>query len=419
MSGTYITAIDLGSSHIKTVVAEIKKDGTVVLLKAFKKQSGGIKRGEIVDPEETFKYLFDAYSEVRHFDKKCLENIYFGISGSKSRIILSRAGVVIARPNSEILSEDMDRVLKDSRAINLPPGWQIINSFPREFVVDGIEVDESSVEGLSGKKLEANVIHVAMFSAIYNNFIKLKRLVLKKEEQGAIYFVPLASERSILTKKQRDLGVLMVDIGQDTTGVVVYQEGKLLTAKVLPFGSGNVTTDIAIGLRCTMETAEALKISLGCANSKDVSNKDKVDLSQYEEELTAQVQKKFIAEIIESRIKEIFTQVNEELKIIGKAGKLPSGVVITGGGSKLSGICDLARQELRMASSLGFPIQAQFEASNAQVADAVDDPEMTVACGLVLQYYDMIMKKCANMGSSYGWKEPWYKSLFKIFIKNS
>lgn len=417
----FVTAIDLGSSQIKGVVADVKKDGSVVAVKTIKKKSNGIKKGEIADIDEAIKTLFDVLSEIKHFDKRALKNLVFSLSGAKSKFLVSRAGISIPRPDLEIIQEDVDRVIKESLAINLPPGWQIIHSIPREFVIDDIEVDDSNIVGLSGRKLESNVILLAVFSGLYKNFVKVASLVLGKKSDfyGSLIFSPLASDRAVLSKNQRELGVILVDIGFGTTSFVVYQDGKMLAAKVLPVGSGNITNDIAIGLKCSINTAEAIKLTFGCAFARDVSTKDKVDLAQFEEGQSNEVSRRYISEIIEVRVREIFSMVNDELKNLGKAGKLPAGIVLCGGGAKAPGILDLARDEMKMPAQIGFPNLSEFEISHAQITNELDDPEMAVTAGLVLHKTDLL-KKGGMFGyglrTPYALNEPWYKRFIRNLI---
>jgi cell division protein FtsA len=418
----YITALDLGSSHIKGVVAEQRKDGSLVVVKAVVKESRGIKKGEILYPEETVKSLFEVLSDIKHFDKKCLKNLVVGISGIKTRFHLSRAAVSIPRPDFEIIPEDVDRVIQESMAVNLPTGWQIIHSFPREFIIDDIEVDDTNVVGLSGKKLEANVVLISAFSSIYKNFLKVAQLVLGKKSDfnGSVIFTPLACERAVLTKSQKELGVVVIDIGFGTTSVVVYQDGKMLMARVLPVGAGNITNDLAIGLKCSIEAAESIKLAHGCASAREISQKDKIDLSQYQEGLNAQISRKFIAEIIEVRVREIFSLVNAELKALGRAGKLPAGAVITGGGARMTGIADIARDELRFPAQIGFPHVKEFEIANMHVTDEIDSPEMAAACGLLLSHADLARKGDSKFGlsskSPYNLSEPWIKRFVKTLM---
>lgn len=246
-------------------------------------------------------------------------------------------------------------------------------------------------------------------------------LVLGKKSgfDGTLIFNPLASDRAVLSKNQKELGVALIDIGFGTTTLVIYQDGKLLTTKVFPIGAGNITNDIAIGLKCSVKTAEAIKLTFGCAFSREVPTKEKVDLAQFEEGQSTQVSRRYIAEIIEVRVREIFSLVNDELKSIGKTGKLPAGVVVSGGGAKAPGILDLARDELKMPAQIGFPNLTEFEASHAQITNEMDDPEMAVTCGLLLQKIDLLKKGGLfgfSVKPSYSLNEPWYKKFIRSLI---
>jgi len=417
----YLTAIDLGSSQIKGIVAEIKKNGSIVVVKTFRKMARGMKRGEIIEPEETVKSLFEVLSDVKRFDRRCIKNLVFGISATHSMFHVSRGTVSIPRPDHEILPEDIDRVVRESLAVNMPSGWQIIHSFPREFIIDDIEVDDANVVGLAGRKLSANVVLISVFSSVYRNFLKVAHLVLgkKSEFDGSLIFSPVACEHAVLSKDQKDLGVVLVDIGFGVTSMSAYQDGKMITIKVFPVGSGNITNDLAVGLKCSMQTAEKIKIEFGSATPRGISIKEKVDLSELEEGQGSEVSRKFIAEIIEARIREIFSFVHKELEAFGKIGKLPAGVVITGGGSKISGILDVAREELKLPAHIGFPNLERVEPSHASIAEEVDDPQMSVACGLVLQKVDT-MRKGTGFGlmskSSYNLNEPWFKKIIKTLM---
>lgn len=417
----YLTAIDLGSSQIKGVVSEVKKNGSVVIVKTFRKPARGMKRGEIVEPEETVKSLFEALSEVKRFDRRCIKNLVFGISATHSAFHVSRGTISIPRPDHEILAEDIDRVVRESLAVNIPSGWQIIHSFPREFIIDDIEVDDANVVGLSGRKLSANVVLISIFSSVYRNFLKVAHLVLgkKSEFDGSLIFSPIACEHAVLSKDQKDLGVVLVDIGFGVTSVSAYQDGKMITIKVFPVGSGSITNDLAVGLKCSVQTAEKIKVKFGSAFARGVSIKEKVDLSEFEEGQGSEVSKKFIAEIIEARAREIFSFVHKELEAFGKVGKLPAGVVVTGGGSKIPGILDIAREELKLPAHIGFPNLERLESSHASVSEELDDPEMSVACGLVLQKIDTL-KKGSGFGlmgkSSYNLNESWIKKFIKTLM---
>ena len=417
----FLTAIDLGTSKIKGVVTELRKDGSLFVVKTIKRKNLGMKRGEIINPEETVTPLFSVLKELRHFDKQCVKHLMFSIASTKSKFHQSHAVISIAHPDQEILPEDVERVMKESMAINIPPGWNILHSFPREFVVDDIEVDERGVVGLSGRRLEVHATLVLIFSAAFNNFLKVARLVLgkKQEVSGNLVFTPLASEHAVLSSKQRELGVVCIDIGAQTTNIAVFQDGKMILAKVLPVGSANITNDLAIGLKCSPEAAEKIKIEFGAASPKEVSAKEKIALSQFDEQQESVVSRKYIAEIIEVRVREVLSLVRKELEALKVEGELPAGAVITGGGSKMIGVLEVARQELKLPVQMGMPLRGRFEATNAHLTEQLDDPEMSVAVGMILHRLDLVKKKqpLGESGSgAYNINQSWFKKVLRTLM---
>jgi cell division protein FtsA len=189
---------------------------------------------------------------------------------------------------------------------------------------------------------------------------------------------PLASAKSVLSRKQKELGVVLIDIGGSTTAVAVYEEGELLHATILPVGSGHITNDIAIGLRTSVEVAEKVKLEYGSATVNDIGRREEINLGQFDSLESGSVSRHHVAEIIQARLEEIFTMVDKELKSIGKAGLLPSGAVLTGGGSKLPQIVDLAKDILRLPIQVGFPVNL------GGMMDKVDDPSFATVIGLIM-----------------------------------
>jgi len=415
----YITAVDLGSSYIKAIVADVKRGGGLVVVKTVTKESRGIKRGEIIHPEDAVKSLFNVLSELKRFDRRTIKHIVFGVSTTRSKMIISRAAVSIPRHDHEILPEDVDRVIRESMAINLPSGWHVAHSFPREFIIDDIEVDTPNVVGLSGKKLGANVVLIALFSSVHKNFERIAQLVLGKKGDfdGSLFFAPLACERALLSPTQKELGVVLIDIGAGTTSIVAYQEGRLITTAVLAVGSSHITNDLAVGLKCSVDTAEAIKVHYGVASARGVSVKEVVDVAQFEEGQSSAVSKKFIAEIIEARVREIFSLVADHLEGVG-AQKLPAGAIITGGGSALGGILDVARDELRLSAHIGVPRLDEFDVSYPQLEEDVVDARMSVACGLLLHKFDLLKGDTFGLSrsSSYNLNESWFKRFLRTLL---
>ena len=197
--------------------------------------------------------------------------------------------------------------------------------------------------------------------------------------------MPLAAARSALTKNQRDLGVVVIDIGFGTTGVAIYEENKLAGVSLFPVGAGNVTNDIAVGLRIPVPAAEEVKLRYGYALAKNISQKELIDLAKLVPDAKNSVSRRFVAEIVESRLAEIFEFVNNELKLLGKAGGLPGGAVLIGGGAKIPGITGLAKQELKLSSQVGVALEDEWDPqSTASFPDAFEDPDFVSVLGLAL-----------------------------------
>jgi len=406
----YLTALDFGTSQIKILVAETRREEKPSLLAVFKIPSTGLRRGEIANFEEVIQSLKRATSEIKQINKAGLKNIFVNVSGNHVKIQNSRGIVAVSRANSEIYLEDIERVIKASEAINLGPNRMILHTITQEFIVDGIG-DVADPLGMVGSRLEVNSLMVDAFKPAVNNLIKWIEAVGGKI--GGLIYAPLASARAVLTEAQKELGVVMIDIGFGTTSMAVYEENKLLSAGVFPVGASNITNDLAIGLRCPIKTAEAIKISFGSASAREVSNKEKIELHQLDESLKAVVNRRFIAEIMEIRLAEVFELINNELKIIGKTGHLPAGAVLTGGGAKTPGILELAKQELKLPVRLGIPeFSNGIEVASEDFRHQIEDPEFSGAVGLLLLGIDQIVKK----GGWVAVKKGWLAKFFRHFL---
>ncbi len=377
----YITGLDIGSNTIKAVVAEVKSNGRLMVIQAYKSPSSGIRRGAVDDVAETTRALSQIFADIRRISKEALRNAYINIGGSDIHIQSSKGIVAVSRADYEIFQDDIERVVQASQAINLPHNRLVIHSIMKEFLVDGVG-DIRDPLGMIGNRLEVNSLIIDAFAPKVKDLTKCVEIA--GASIGGLILGSLASARAVLTKNQRDLGVAVVDIGFGTTSLCVYEESKLLHIAVIPVGSGHITNDLAIGLKTSVEAAETVKLSFGFAVSKNIPPKETIDLKKIDHNARITPTKKFIAEIIESRLAEIFEFVNNELKSIGQAGKLPAGVVLVGGGAKLPGIVDLAKDELRLPAQIGMPDTASVEILSGELTMQLEDPEFACALGLVL-----------------------------------
>ncbi|KKT92115.1 MAG: Cell division protein ftsA [Candidatus Jorgensenbacteria bacterium GW2011_GWA2_45_13] len=376
-----ITGLDIGSSQIKCVVAEEKKDRVLSILSVVKQPSIGFHKGVLVDQEDATQILRELTLDLQKISKRVTQNVFINVQSEHVHVRNSRGIAAVARADREIQQDDIDRVIQASQAVKLQPNYMVLHNITREYFVDDVG-DIHDPLGMTGNRLEVSTLVVEAFSPQVNLLLKtLERVGIRV---GGLIFNPFASSRAVLTKRQKDLGVLMIDFGFDTTSFAVFEENKVSYAKSIPIGTRHVTNDLAMGLKISFDSAERLKLTYGYAMAREVNRKDSVMLSEFDPSNKGEVSKRFIAEIIEVRLAEILELVNNELKVLGRSLQLPAGVTITGGGAKLSGLPDLVKQELKLHVQTGFPESSDFEVLQPTYREMLDDPEFSTAVGLVL-----------------------------------
>ena len=376
-----ITGLDIGTSQVKGVVAETKKDGTLSVISVFKQPMSGFRRGVLVDVEEATQSLHALVGDLRKISKKSVQNVFISVQSEQVKARASRGVAAVARGDREIQTEDIERVTQASRAVKMMPNSIVLHNIIREFFVDDVG-DISDPLGMNGSRLEVVTLIVEGFAPQVN--LLLKTLERLNVGVSGVIFNPLAAARSVISKKQKELGVLLIDFGAGTTSLAVYEEGKVLHVRSLPVGSGYVTNDIAIGLKTSIEMAEKLKTSYGCALARDINRREMINLKEVDGKSEGEISRHFLAEIIEIRIAEILGLAKDELKVLGKDFQLPAGVVATGGGVKLAGLSNLIKQELKLPVQIGFPNLSGFDVLNPAHREMMDDPEFAVATGLVI-----------------------------------
>lgn len=380
MSSPFITGLDVGTSSFKVVVVE-NKGGKPVLRAVFREPASGLRKGAIVELAEVSQALSRVIAEVKKVSRTAAKNIYANIGTPQIKVQPSRGIVAVSRADAEIYQDDIEKAVKASQAINLPPNRTIIHTIIREFIVDGVG-DIADPLGLSGNRLEVNSLLVDAFSPHVKNLVRA--IELAGGEVGGLVFSPLVASRAALSRAQKDLGTVLIDIGAGTTGIGIYEESKLIGLGKIPVGSAHATNDVAVGLKIPVDAAENVKLGHGHAFSREVSAREAVDLKQFYPEAKGSTSKKFLAEILEARLAEIFEFVNNELKLLGKHGELPGGAVLVGGGAKLPGVTELARQELKLPSQIGVALSGEWEEGGEQFGEFMQDPEFAVAAGLAL-----------------------------------
>lgn len=368
-----IAGIDIGGSKIRTVIAELEGDsGTMNVIGVGLSDSHGIRKGNIVDLAETIKNISYALESAERMAGESVDSVFISVSGNHIKAIPSKG--VVAISGQEIVQDDVQRVIEAAQTLPLPMNRIIVRVVPRMFTIDNQEGVKQPV-GMSGIRLEVDAEIITGVGPIIKNIEKCAHQVGIDIED--FIPAPLAAADAVLSKRQRELGVVCVDVGLSSTSMTVYEEGVLLHTAVLPIGGENVTNDIAIGLRMSIDVAEKLKIEYGSCSPQDVSDLDDIDLSAISKVDTHRVSKKQLSEIIEARYHEIFSLVREELVKIERDGKLPAGAILTGSAIKIPACIDLAR------NVLGLPVQIGFPHEIDGIVDRIDDPSFATMLGLV------------------------------------
>jgi len=378
--GDFITGLDIGTSSIKLAVAE-RRAHRPALLHVFKEPCGGMRKGAITEIAEVSQAINRTLTEAKKISKSALKRVYVSIGTPQVKIQSSRGIVAVSRADAEIYQDDIERAKRASEAVNLPQNRTIIHTLVKEYVVDGVG-DIADPLGLSGSRLEVQSLIIDAFAPHVKTL--MHAVDLAGGDIGGLVFSPLVAARAALSKRQRDLGAAVVDIGFGTTGVAVFEENKLVTTAKFPVGAGNISNDLAVGLKIPVDAAEAVKLHYGYALAKEVNQKEQIELKKFAPEARATVSRRFVAEIIESRLEEIFDLVNNELKLVQKFGELPGGVVLVGGGAKLPGLTDLVKQEMKLSTQVGCAIASEWDAEGGAFKEYLEDPEFVGAFGLVL-----------------------------------
>ncbi len=376
----YVVGLDIGTAAIKVAVAE-NRNGRPALVAVFKEPTSGMRKGTIVDLAETSAAVAKALFEVKKAAKQGLKKIYVNIGTHQAKAQISKGIVAVSRADNEIYQDDIERVVKASQAINLAPNRMIVHNVTREYIVDGVP-DIADPLGLSGNRLEVSSVIVDVFGPHVKSV--MRAIELSGGRIAGMVLDPLASSRAVLTKNQRDLGVLLIDIGFGTTSMTVYEENKLAGLAVFPVGAGNVTNDLAVGLKIPVGAAEGLKLNYGYALAGEVNPKESIDLRKFAPEVKGMVSRRYVSEIIELRLAELLEFVNNELRLLKKTGRLAGGAVLCGGGAKMPGIAELARQVLKLTSQIGCASSEEWSDETAAWSEALEDPEYVTAFGLVL-----------------------------------
>ncbi len=349
MKDNYYIGIDIGTYSVKVAVIK-KDDNTKQVIGISEELSEGVSKGTITNIDSAVSSLSKALESAERMVGFPITNAVVGISGPNIKIQKSKGIAAVSRSSGEIREDDVDRAIEASQAVSSPVNYEILHVIPIEFIIDGHGHIKDPV-GMVGVRLEVvtQIIHALsgdvknLTNAVYRSGLDIDDLVL-----GV-----LACSDCVLTNRQKELGTCLINIGSSTTSVIVFEEGDLLEAAVIPIGSAHITSDLAIGLRTSIDVAERIKKAVGRIYSD--SKKTTIDLADFDADETQKIPLSQISEIIEARVEEIFDHVNKVLSKIGRAGRLPGGVVVTGGGAHMVDMIEYVKNHFKLPASYGYP----------------------------------------------------------------
>lgn len=367
-----VVGLDIGTSKVVAIVGEVSPDREVEVIGVGSAPSRGLKKGVVVNIESTVQSIKRAVEEAELMAGCEIHSVFTGIAGSHIRSLNSH-GISPIREN-EVTQADVDRVIDAARAVPIPADQKILHVLPREFVIDGHEGIRDPI-GMSGVRLEAHVhIVIGAVSAAQNIVKCVRRCGLDVDH---IILQQLASAHAVLTEDEKELGVCLADIGGGTTDIAVFKNGAIVHSEVLPIGGDMVTNDIAVTLRTPSHHAEDLKIEFACALAKLTDGEQEIEVPSVGERPPRRLKRQTLAEVVEARYEELFSFVLDRLRRAGFAEDVAAGVVLTGGGSKLTGALELAEEVFHMPVRRGAPQRV------AGLSDVVSNPIYATGVGLL------------------------------------
>ncbi len=370
-----IVGLDIGTSKIVAIVAEVKPEsGTFEVIATAQQPSRGMKKGVVVNIESTVNAIQRTLEEAELLANCKIREVYTGIAGSHIKSFNSHG--MHAIKDREVSQQDVDRVIETAKAVNIPTDQQILHVLNQEFVIDGQE-DVREPIGMSGVRLEVKVHIVTGAVSAAQNILKcVRRCGLEVRD---LILQPLASAMAVLSDDEKDLGVVLVDIGGGTTDIAVFTEGAIRHTAVIPIAGDQITNDIAMALRTPTKDAEEIKRLHGCALRQLADPGEMIEVPGVGERGTRQMSRQTLAEVIEPRVEELYSLVQSELRRSGYEELLSSGIVLTGGSSMMQGMVELGEEIFHMPVRVGQP------SYNGGLAEVVRHPRYSTAMGLLIE----------------------------------
>ncbi len=402
-----IVGLDIGTSKIVAIVAEITHEGKLEIVGMGSHPSRGLKKGVVVNIESTVNAIQRALEEAELMADCKIREVFTGIAGSHIKSFNSHGMVAIKE--KEVSQMDVERVVETAKAVNIPTDQQILHILNQEFIIDGQE-DVREPLGMSGMRLEVKVHIVTGAISAAQNIVKCVRRCGLVERD--LILQPLASAMAVLSEDEKDLGVCLVDIGGGTADIAVFSQGAIRHTAVIPIAGDQITNDIAMALRTPTKEAEDIKVRYGCALRQLADPTEMIEVPGVGERGARQLSRQTLAEVIEPRVEELYSLIQAELRRSRFEELLSSGIVITGGSSAMAGMVELGEEVFHMPVRLGIP---QYVGGLAEV---VRTPRFSTGVGLLLmgleqhKRQNLISMHSGSFGQIFERMKSWFQRSF-------
>jgi cell division protein FtsA len=404
----YLVGLDVGTSTVCAVVGESLDDGTLDIVGIGVAESRGIKRGVVVNLDAAVDSIKKAIEEAELMAGVEIDSVHLALSGPHVKGFNSRGVIAVAGKNREISRDDVRRAIEAAKAVALPAGREILHVLPQDFVVDEQDGIGAPI-GMTGARLEVNV-HVV------TGAVSTSQNIIACVNRAGIAVVDtvieqLAAAEAVLAQDEKELGVALVDIGGGTADVAIFERGSLWHTAVVAVGGEHFTSDIAVGLRTPIPDAEKLKRKSGCALSSMVDEDDTIEVASVGGRKPRLMARRILSEILQPRAEEIFHLVWDEIRRAGYEKSLNSGIVLTGGGSILEGMPEIAEQIFDLPVRRGYPVDV------GGLADHVSTPVFATPVGLLLYAHRNRAPEPARAGAgAFGRMKVRLRGMFKEFF---
>jgi cell division protein FtsA len=372
---TVLVAVDIGTTKVCVLIGEMSHRGGVDVIGIGQAPSDGLRKGVVIDIDRTVQSVAIAVDAAERLSGLKVHSAFVGISGSHILSQNSRGMVAVSGSRHDVDRGDTVRAIEAARAVSIPNTREILHVIPRGYVVDGQEGVRDPI-GMSAVRLEVETHIVTASTTSVQNLTKcVQRAGIEIDE---LVLAPLATCEATLEDEDRELGVCLADIGGDTTDVAIFQDGSISHCATIPMGGRSVTADLGIVLRVTPDVAESVKFRYGSAVPLDVDPDEVLQITSIGEDSAHGVTRRHIAEIVESRVAEIFKFIGAEIEAAGATNRLQAGLVLTGGGSLLAGVTRAGRDQLGMSARVVSP------KGLGGLTDQISTPPYAAASGLLL-----------------------------------